>query len=276
LVLGQINLLLVLMIVVDLAMTPSCLGKRLPRGVLVGFAAAVKLTPLVFIPYLALSGQWRDARRAVACFILATGAMFVVAPRASWQYFTGDAYDVKRVGDSALLGNQTLRAALVRSHLGADSALLVCVLGIMLCAGLVLAALAYRRSSAMLGMLVCAATGLMISPISWLHHYVWIVPILVWLVCGLDRPAGGAWWAVAGAFVFAVVPQAHAEVGVFRFVQANSYVLATLTFVVLVAIMLWHRSATSGVLDAASPETTAVLVLGSSGRPSRAWPGPPS
>ncbi len=270
LVLGQINILLVLMIVVDLTMSPSWRGRRLPRGVLVGVAAAVKLTPLIFIPYLALSGQWREARRAAACFALATGAMFVVAPRASWQYFTKDAYDVKRVGNSVVSGNQTLHAAILRSHVGVDSAVLVCVLGVVLCGGIVVAAWAYRRSSAMLGMLVCAATGLMISPISWLHHYVWIVPVLIWLVCGLDRPAGGIWWALAGAFVFAVVPQVHAH-GVLRFVLSNSYVLATLTFIVLTAVLLRRRRGALEGLGAAPPdtppETAPVGVLGFSERP---------
>jgi alpha-1,2-mannosyltransferase len=262
LVLGQINILLVLMIVVDLTMTPSWRGTRLPRGVLVGLAAAIKLTPLVFIPYLAVSGQWREARRAVTCFLLATGAMFIVAPRASWEYFTRDAYEVKRVGNSALLGNQTLRAAMVRSHGGVSSAVLVLGLGLVLCGGLVVAAMAYRRSSAMLGLLVCAATGLMISPISWLHHYVWIVPVLVWLVCGLDRPAGGPWWALAGAFVFAIVPQTHTQAGVLGVVLSNSYVLATLTFVVLTGVMLWRRRDTRSVVPAATLEMSTVHVVG--------------
>ncbi len=84
----------------------------------------------------------------------------------------------------------------------------------------------------------------MISPISWLHHYVWIVPLLVWLVCGLDRPARGVWWAVVGASVFACVPQAHAHVGVLGFLLANSYVVATVAFIVLTAVMLWRRRGT--------------------------------
>ena len=182
LVLGQINILLVLMIVLDLTMTPSWRGRTIPRGVLVGFAAAIKLTPLIFIPYLAVSGQWREARRTVATFGLVAGVMFVVSPRASWQYFTKDAYDVKRVGNSLLPGNQTLHALFERTHLGLSSPLIDCVLGVMLFGGIAMAALAYRRSSPMLGMLVCAATGLMVSPISWLHHFVWIVPFLMWLV----------------------------------------------------------------------------------------------
>jgi alpha-1,2-mannosyltransferase len=241
LVLGQINVLLVLMIVTDLTRTLSWRGRSIPRGVLVGFAAAIKLTPLIFIPYLAVSGQWREARRSLATFGLVTGVMFFVSPRASWQYFTKDAYDVKRVGNTVLPGNQTLHALLERTHLGLSSPLIDCILGVMLFGGIAVAALAYRRSSPMLGMLVCASTGLMVSPISWLHHFVWIVPLLVWLLFGRDRPRGNVWWVFAAVVVFAIVPPAHGGGGTVRFVQDNSYVLATLAFIVLIAVMLWCR-----------------------------------
>jgi alpha-1,2-mannosyltransferase len=265
LVLGQINILLVLMIVTDLTMTPSWRGRTLPRGLLVGCAAAIKLTPLVFIPYLAVSGQWREAKRAVATFGLATGVMFVVSPRASWQYFTNDAYDVKRVGNSVLPGNQTLHALLERAHVGLSPVLADCVLGVALFGGIAVAAVAYRRSSPMLGMLVCAATGLMVSPISWLHHYVWIVPFLVWLVLGRDRPRGSVFWAFAAVLVFAIVPPAHNGGGTVRFVQDNSYVLATLAFIALTGLMLWSRRSVRGrSRESSSREAAPVSALASS------------
>ena len=84
-----------------------------------GLAAAIKLTPLVFIPYLVASRKWRAARNATLTFVLATGALFAVSPRASWVYFTKDAFDVKRVGNSLTVGNQTLHAAIIRAHLSA-------------------------------------------------------------------------------------------------------------------------------------------------------------
>ena len=99
--LGQINVVLVLLIVADLSMDVSWRGRRLPRGVLVGVAAAIKLTPLVFIPYLLVTRQWVAARNAVLTFCAATGVMFAVAPGASWSYFTRYAFDVRRIGDSS-------------------------------------------------------------------------------------------------------------------------------------------------------------------------------
>jgi alpha-1,2-mannosyltransferase len=240
--LGQINLVLVLMIVADLVVGVSWRGKRLPRGVLTGLAAALKLTPLIFIPYLLATRQWRAARNMVTAFIAATGLMFVVAPRASWSYFTKDAYDVKRIGNELSIGNQTLQASILRAHWPFPHSLIDLALVLTVAVGIALAALAYRRSSPLLGVLLCAATGLMVSPISWNHHYVWIVPALVWLVAGVDRPARGIMWAAAAALVFMWSPAIpHGDSNVIWYLRENAYVFATLVFFVSVGAMLWVR-----------------------------------
>jgi alpha-1,2-mannosyltransferase len=207
--LGQINVILVLMIVADLTTDPSWRGRRVPRGLLVGMAAACKLTPLVFVPYLLLTRQWGIARNAIVTFLAATGALVPLAPSASWNYFTRYMFDVRRIGSSTITANQTIRAALTRMGLVGLHALVDVLIAAVLCGGLALAALAYRRSSPMLGVLFCAASGLLISPISWVHHYVWCVPLLVWLVVGVDRPRRGATWATLIALAFTVVPPSH-------------------------------------------------------------------
>ena len=117
--LGQIDLVLVLMIVTDLTIGVSWRGKRLPPGALVGVAAAIKLTPLIFLPYLLVTRQWRAARNTACAFMVATGVMTALAPRSSWNYFTRYVYDVHRIGDSSITNNQTLRAALARAGLAA-------------------------------------------------------------------------------------------------------------------------------------------------------------
>jgi alpha-1,2-mannosyltransferase len=240
--LGQINIVLVLMIVTDLSMRVSWRGRPIPQGVLVGLAAAIKLTPLVFLPYLALSGHWRAARNAAVTFLGATGVMFAVAPRASWLYFTKDAFAVSRVGHAEGLSNQTLHAAIVRAHLSLPSAVLDVVVVGVLCGGIALAVVAHRRSSALLGALVCAATGLLVSPISWLHHFVWIVPALVWLTVGTDRPARGKWWALVGALAFyAVPPFRPGGTGMILYVRDNAYIVMTFVFLAVVGHMLWTR-----------------------------------
>jgi alpha-1,2-mannosyltransferase len=251
--LGQINIVLVLMIVADLTTGLSWRSHSFPHGVLVGLAAAVKLTPLVFIPYLVASRQWRAARNAMLTFILVTGALFAVSPQASWVYFTKDAFDVKRVGNSLTNGNQALHSAIIRAHLAPSPVLFNLIEAVVFCGGVAIAAMAYRHSSPLLAVLVCAATGLLLSPISWLHHYVWIVPALIWLIVGTDRPARGAWWALLAALTFMVAPPTSAGgSGPLWFVRDDAYVVATLVFIGLVGVMLWtrrHRGADHKLVD---------------------------
>jgi alpha-1,2-mannosyltransferase len=252
--LGQINVLLVLLVVADLATGVSWRGKRVPKGALTGLAAALKLTPLVFVPYLLAIRQWRAARNMATSFVVATGALFVMAPGASWLYFTKDVFEVKRVGGTSLVIDQTLRAAIGRAGLSPSKVLGDLITVAALCGGLALAAQAHRRSSPLLGLLVCAGTGLLVSPISWFHHYVWIVPALIWLAAGIDRPARGGCWAAIVALVFMVMPPetpGHADV--LWYVRENAYVLSTLAFFALTGAMLWFRSRTRGPSGAALP-----------------------
>jgi alpha-1,2-mannosyltransferase len=242
LALGQVNILLILMIVADLTTGLTWRGRSFPHGVLLGVAAAIKLTPLVFIPYLMVSRQWRAARNATLTFVLTTGAMFVVSPHASWLYFTKDAFDVNRVGNSLSVGNQALHAAIMRAHLSPGAVLFDLIEAAVLCVGVAIATMAFRRSSKLLAVLVCAATGLLLSPISWPHHYVWIVPAVIWLAIGVDRPARGEWWAVVAGLTFLVVlPDAPGGTGPLWFVRDDAYVITTLVFIGLVGMMLWSR-----------------------------------
>jgi alpha-1,2-mannosyltransferase len=242
LALGQVNILLILMIVADLTTGLTWRGRSFPHGVLIGVAAAIKLTPLVFIPYLMVSRQWRAARNATLTFVLTTGAMCAVSPHASWLYFTKDAFDVKRVGNSLSVGNQALHAAIVRAHLSPGALLFDLIEAVVLCVGVAIATTAFRRSSKLLAVLVCAATGLLLSPISWPHHYVWIVPAVIWLAVGVDRPARGAWWAVVAGLTFLVIlPNAPGGTGPLWFVRDDAYLIATLAFIGLVGMMLWSR-----------------------------------
>jgi alpha-1,2-mannosyltransferase len=258
LALGQINLVLVLMIVTDLTLGVSCRGRRLPTGLLVGLAAAVKLTPLIFIPFLLAARQWRAARTALCSFAVATAGAFVINPSASWLYFTNDAFDTKRVGNVDKIGNQTLHAAVVRAHLPLTSLGAEVAIAVVLCAGVATAAAAYRHSSALLGTLVCAATGLLVSPISWLHHYVWVVPALVWLLVGADRPAKGEWWALAGASAFVVIPPITAGgTGLLWYLRDDAYVVTTLLFISLVAVMLVVRSRRAALTPRVSRRSTS-------------------
>jgi len=209
--LGQIEPLLMVLIVWDL-----CQPDRRPwKGAGIGLAAGIKLVPLIFIPYLVLSGRLRQAAVAAAAFAGTVLAGFVFLPHASADWWlTGYFLRADNVGDAGSLLNQSLLATLTRA---AGSTRLVTPVWLVSVAvvgavGLAAAAALHRRGRPVAGWLTCALTGVLVSPISWDHHWVWVVPGLVLLTDTALRargPARRAWWALAGgvALVFIAWPE---------------------------------------------------------------------
>lgn len=254
--LGQINLVLCLLITWDLATDRKIGGRTLPGGVATGLAAAVKLTPLIFVPYLIITRRAREARSAVLTFIACESIAFIVSPHDSWIYWAHDALDTKRAGALLYSSDQNLSSVLQRIHHGSVSAFVtVPVLLVIGVGGLALAAWAHRRSSVMLGVLVCAMTGLVISPITWVHHMVWVVPAIVWLAVGADRPRRGPVLAGTAAVLFVVAPiwwvptswevtkiPSELHQNHWQLLAGNSFFFAMLVFLAGVAVMLIGRN----------------------------------
>jgi alpha-1,2-mannosyltransferase len=195
---GQVSVFIVLLALVDaVGLTPARW-----RGVLVGVAAAIKLTPLLFVVYFLLAGRYRDAGRAVAAFAGCAVLAAVVLPADSWTYWTGTVAQTSRIGNLASLGNQSVHGMLLR--VGVDAGALP-----LLWAGLVAAICAValwrarqlwreehpvpgpggdveRSGASSLGgvraaVLVGCAT-VAASPVSWTHHQVWTVLAAMLLV----------------------------------------------------------------------------------------------
>jgi alpha-1,2-mannosyltransferase len=175
---GQINLILMLIIVADLCLA-DC---RWWKGAGVGLAAGIKLTPLIFIPYLLLTRRYRAAAVATATFGLTIAISLVALPAAGEQYWLDGLFlNANRLGGIRYIGNQSLNGALLRL-LGSTAAGQPYRLGIaagVALAGLLLAASVSRRGQEMAAILICALTGLLVSPVSWSHHWVWAAPALV-------------------------------------------------------------------------------------------------
>jgi alpha-1,2-mannosyltransferase len=193
--LGQIELILMALIVWDMGQ-PS---RRWWRGAGIGLAAGIKLVPLIFIPYLLLTRQFRQAGVAVAALAATVGAGFIVLPGASRQWWlTGYFMDAGRTGGVASLANQSLRGLLTRLA-GSVPAAAPGSLGIAIgvgVIGLLGAALFYQSGKPVHGWALCALTGLLASPISWDHHWVWMVPVLVLLADGAVRARRAQRWAL--------------------------------------------------------------------------------
>jgi alpha-1,2-mannosyltransferase len=204
---GQVNLFVTFLVMWDL-LSERRIGKRqLPLGVATGLAAAVKLTPLLFVPYLVLTRRWRGAVTAMVTFVGCELLTFAVSPSSSKAYWTKAIFKPGRAGDLTIVDNQNLWGVLDRfTHGVLPDGLMLPLLVLTAAAGLLLAAQAHRRSSPLLGVLICAATCLLVSPISWVHHLVWVVPAILWLAFAPDRPRWGPVLAGATAVLFWSAP----------------------------------------------------------------------
>lgn len=180
LILGQINLLLMLLVLADLLRGE---GRRW-QGVGIGVAAAIKLIPLLFIVYLALARRWRAAGTATAVFLLGTGAGYAILPSDSNEYWWhGAGFDPSRAGVPQSPFNQSLRSALARMmHTAATVNPAWAVAAVLVAAvGLSIAVKLLRSGATLEGALACALTSILVSPIAWEHHWVWAVPLLILL-----------------------------------------------------------------------------------------------
>jgi alpha-1,2-mannosyltransferase len=178
---GQINLLLMLLVLADL-LRPS--GARY-YGAGVGIAAGIKLVPGVFVLYLLLTRRYRAALVAGAAFLTTVALGFLVAPRDSARYWTGTFLTTGRIGNTAAPGNQSLAGLLAR--LGAPGPLWVLVALAAGTGGMAVAVLAHRRGHRLLGLAICGLTSCAVSPFAWNHHWVWFVPLLVLLFTRVNR-----------------------------------------------------------------------------------------
>jgi Glycosyltransferase family 87 len=199
--LGQINLILLALIVTDIWLV-SRGSSRLAVGAGVGIAAAIKLTPAIFIMLFLLARRTRAACVAAGTFVLCGLIGFLVAPHASWLYWEHLSHDTSRVG-APYISNQSPYAAAIRiaggqAHIGWWWVMVSLAFAVI---GLAVAAVLVRRSDWLGATAVTGAAGLLVSPISWAHHWVWILPALVLLIRDGHRIA-----AAAGYLLFAVAP----------------------------------------------------------------------
>jgi alpha-1,2-mannosyltransferase len=237
---GQINLILLALVLADVWRA----ARDRPAGIGVGIAAAIKLTPAIFVLLFLLARRSRAALTAVATFIACGLAGFLVAPGASRLYWTHVFYETNRI-DAPYIGNQSPYGAAIRifggvGHVSHWYLLVSVVIGV---AGLATAVVFARRGDWLTAAAVTGTTSLLVSPVSWTHHWVWILPALVVLARGGtgDRIA-----AACGYVLFAVSPLWWTPHSLGRpdygfhgplTLVANCYLIAGFAFL---AVMAWR------------------------------------
>jgi len=261
---GQVNTLLMALVVADLLPDAPGERRRIPRGALIGLAAAIKLTPALFVVFAFLIGQRRTAVTAVAGFLVCTGLGAVLLFDETVAFFTGLAGGDTRTASPLYVGNQSLLGVFVR--LG-DSSRVTTLIGLGIAAlvallGTLVAAHWWRLGHKAFAVGLAGLTTCLVSPLSWTHHYVWILPFAVALFArGLlpwVRYLGGAWvvW-VSACLPLALLPYGRAQERQYDALQQLVANLGPLLGVLLVAGLAWHLVVSTGQPRTAPGSTTA-------------------
>jgi alpha-1,2-mannosyltransferase len=183
---GQINVVLMTLVIAD------CFPRRTPwpRGLLLGLGIALKLTPAVFLLYFLLRRDNRAVLTSLASLAGATLLGFVLAWSDSLEYWTHTVHHTDRIGSAALNTDQNIAGALARLGLGEQERFLLWVAACLV----VLAATVWamrrvlRAGEPTLAVICVALFGLVVSPVSWSHHWVWMLPaVLVTGILGWRR-----------------------------------------------------------------------------------------
>ncbi|MFD8599936.1 glycosyltransferase 87 family protein [Kitasatospora sp. NPDC059646] len=243
---GQVNLLLVALVLADRRLA-RLRGSRWTflTGVGTGLAAAIKLTPALFILHLLIARQWRAAATATATALGATGIGFLVGPEVSRQFWTVTLWDTDRVGGFTNMSNQSLQGLIAR--LGPQLPGRVLWVAASLAVLAIWAHRLHRATVARDSLAAYSLTGLaccLVSPITWVHHLVWALPALVVLADAALRERRrdllAAGWllhlVISSGMVWLWRPDGRSPGTLFG---GSAYVL--LTVALLVAMPIRHR-----------------------------------
>ncbi len=223
---GQIDPIITALIVFDISRPDTARTK----GAAIGLAAGMKLTPLMFIPYLLLSGRRRAALVAGGVFLTTIAVGFALLPSDAAQYWGLYVFKASRVGPLGATINQSLQGMLLRltgAHaLGAGAMALIAAITLV---GLGVAVLYSRRGDEAAGFSLCAITQLLASPVSWTHHWMLVVPSLIMIAH--RAYARRSRWLAVGVAAGAIIGYSYLPERGFTFpsgLGANVYVLAGL------------------------------------------------
>lgn len=207
--LGQVNLALMVLILWDLTQRDTA-ASRWWKGAGVGLAAGIKLIPLIFIPYLLLVRKFRQAAVAAAAFAGTIAIGWAADPGDSARWWLGGLFiQGGRTGFVGWEGNQSPLGFITREagSVAAAQPLWLAAAALTGAIGLAAAAVLTRAGHELAGLLACALTALLVSPVSWDHHWVWVVPgvavaahygLRAWRSGGSRWPAVGCWALAAG------------------------------------------------------------------------------
>lgn len=192
LALGQVSMLVAGLVILDLLLPPRW------RGVLVGLAGAIKLTPMFFAVYFLVTRQWRQAINATSSFIGAALLTWLVLPKESWQYWTSVVFATNRIPDTDNPRNLTIQGVLESWSVPEAIAR---PLWLILVVGIAILAIRsgqrhHQRGEELSAILVIGLSSTLIGPVAWDHHLIWLPLIGVHLAFHSSPAARRAGWCL--------------------------------------------------------------------------------
>lgn len=209
---AQVNTAMMALVMIDVAAPANWKG----RGVASGLAAAIKLTPAIAVLIFLLRRQWRSAITMVATSLAVTLLSWVISPGESTRFFFDAMWDPQRAGDAYYTSNQNLKGLVARalpentwSITWAIAVVLALVAAVWLCLRIQAAATSVvtphvasddavatpdavattpaapvlpENLATLLTAAVIMTLGLLVSPITWSHHWVWGLASVVALI----------------------------------------------------------------------------------------------
>jgi alpha-1,2-mannosyltransferase len=244
---GQVNTILMALVVADLLPDAPGERRRIPQGTLIGLAAAIKLTPALFVIFAFLIGKTRVAITAMISFAVFTGIGAILLFRETLVFFGGLSGGDTRTASPLYTGNQSLLGVFFR--LG-DSSRVTTLVGLAVSAilavlGCLVAAHWWRQDEKVFAVAIVGLTTCLASPLSWTHHHVWILPMAMAVLSpGVPRWArylGGFWvvW-VCVCLPLAVLPYGGGRERQFDFLQQVVANLGPIVGVILFVGLAWQ------------------------------------
>ena len=249
---GQVNTILMALVIADLLPDPPERQRRIPQGILIGLAAAIKLTPALFVIFMLLIGKRRAAITAIISFAVFTGIGAILLFRETVVFFSGLSGGDTRTASPLYTGNQSLLGVFFR--LGDSSRITtllgLAVAGVLAVLGCLVAASWWRSNEKVFAVAIVGLTTCLASPLSWTHHYVWILPMAMAVLSpGVPRWAryvGGFWvvW-VCVCLPLAVLPYGGGRERQFDFLQQLVANLGPMLGVILLVGLAWQLIVTA-------------------------------
>ncbi|CAN7456259.1 glycosyltransferase 87 family protein [Arthrobacter sp. LjRoot78] len=208
---GQINILLMGLMAADLLAGNQRWNQGLPgRGFLVGMAAGIKLTPLVFGLYFLVRKDWRGLFNMAGGFAFTVLLGWLVRPAESITFWLEILPDTSRIGGAGYVDNLSIKGALL--HFGVPEAgvtvpwllLSILVTGM----GAMVIKVASEQGARVVAISATALTMLLISPVSWSHHWVWmaaVLPAFAWTLRETPYRHRATRWVMGGVLGASII-----------------------------------------------------------------------